>query len=385
MSFAYYSSGERDEETGEYRKVSAWDKKFNEEFNKAYVKKESGQPSVSPVPPVSPVADLPKEFTFDYYNEKIAKYDKSSLEYWEWVKFKMYARAVLRLYEQTSIIFKQAFNLDTSLFDDYLNLNAKPLDLQTLVEELKTAEAALYNQFSKSRRTVQAKFNKHPTLARVKHIGAKSWMMTHAILNNVPLKSMRNFTQVYQNLDKTKDEDIVRAYRGYVILKRALSLYLHPKKLLIHSDTIYENENVYDIFNELCEMVGAYNTNDIEEIKESINPNLSRLEEDAYYGKIISFYSHYDDIHKTFYDIKKIAKDYYDGIGMNFDIFYDIDNGTEDIYQKGTKYLDLIKSIKELPNLAELFLLDLNQIEKLGETALTYASKAHTATHIYSL
>ena len=204
MSFAYHSSGEIDE-NGVYEKPSEWDDNFNE-----LIKKEFGFHDEK----IKKVICLPKEFTREYYDEKISKYDKSSPDYWEWVRLKQYAMAVLKMLEQVSIVYKKIFNLDDNVFEDFINLSAQTVDLKSLSQKLSEAEISLNRQFDKTSRSLYAKFNKHSTLIRVKNYGAKSWMMLYALIKKVPIKSMLSFTNAYQNYDLKNDDDILKTYRA---------------------------------------------------------------------------------------------------------------------------------------------------------------------------
>lgn len=372
MSFAFHSSGETDE-NGVYEKPSEWDKDFNELFMKTY----GSTPTESKK---AKLIELPKEFTFEYYDEKISKYDKSSPKYWEWVKLKMYAMSVLKLLEHISIVYKDGFNLDESNFETFINFSTKPAKLEDVVNQLKTAETSLIQQYTKYDKNLFTKFKKHATLERVRNYGAKAWLMLYGLTRKVPIKSMRKFTEVFSGYDLNKDEDILKTYRGYVLLKRNINLYVKPNML----SYIYQDIDVYQVFDNICEEVGAFNREDLLNIRKSINEDLNRLKSDKKYSALIDFYSKYDDIQKTFYDIKKIAKDYYEGYGAkNYYIFLD-NNDTENLYKNAETYLNSINKIIDC-SFSGVFEKDLKLLQSVGAEALDYAHDAYYKTHTQNL
>ena len=373
MSFAYHSSGEIDE-NGVYEKPSEWDDNFNE-----LIKKEFGFHDEK----IKKVISLPKEFTREYYDEKISKYDKSSPDYWEWVRLKQYAMAVLKMLEQVSIVYKKIFNLDDNVFEDFINLSAQTVDLKSLSQQLSEAEISLNRQFDKTSRSLYAKFNKHSTLLRVKNYGAKSWMMLYALIKKVPIKSMLSFTNAYQNYDLKYDDDILKTYRAYTLLTRSIALYVKPNML---PNYFYNDVDVFSLFDQVCAQVGAFDRADLTNLMKNINEDLKRLKSDERYSDLIDFYSSYDDIQKTFYDVKKISTDYYTGqSNRDFNIFWDMSDNGNDIFLKAKNYLNLIKKIKNCHKFKGVFETDLKAIEKIGQQAIDFSNTAYSQTHTPNL
>ena len=373
MSFAYHSSGEIDE-NGVYEKPSEWDDNFNE-----LIKKEFGFHDEK----IKKVICLPKEFTREYYDEKISKYDKSSPDYWEWVRLKQYAMAVLKMLEQVSIVYKKIFNLDDNVFEDFINLSAQTVDLKSLSQQLSEAEISLNRQFDKTSRSLYAKFNKHSTLLRVKNYGAKSWMMLYALIKKVPIKSMLSFTNAYQNYDLKNDDDILKTYRAYTLLTRSIALYVKPNML---PNYFYNDADVFSLFDQVCAQVGAFDRADLTNLMKNINEDLKRLKSDERYSDLIDFYSSYDDIQKTFYDVKKISTDYYTGqSNRDFNIFWDMSDNGNDIFLKAKNYLNLIKKIKNCHKFKGVFEIDLKALEIIGQQAIDFSNTAYSQTHTPNL
>lgn len=373
MSFAYHSSGEIDE-NGVYEKPSKWDDKFNELFMETFGRSQTETKEIK-------IIDIPKEFTFEYYDEKISKYDKSSPEYWEWLKLKLYAMSVYKLLEQISIVYKDGFNLDENNFEKFINFSTRPVWLEDIVKQLETAENSLIQQFSKYDKNLFTKFKRHATLERVRNYGAKAWLMLYGLTRKVPIKSMRKFTEVFSGYDLNKDEDILKAYRGYELLKRNINLYVKPNML----SYVYQDIDVYQVFDNICEEVGAYNRADLLNIRKRINEDLNRLKSNPKYSILIDFYSKYDDIQKTFYDVRKIAKDFYEGHAQrNFNIFWDMLNNGEDLFEKAQHYLDIVTKLIQ-SNFTDVFEKDLKALEKVGNDALDYAHDAYYKTHTQNL
>lgn len=369
MSFAYHSSGEIDE-NGVYEKPSKWDDKFNELFMETFGRSQTETKELK-------IIDIPKEFMFEYYDEKISKYDKSSPEYWEWVKLKLYAMSVYKLLEQISLIYLKEFNLEEGNFEKFINFSTKPVRLEDVVKQLETAENSLIQQFSKYNKNLFTKFKKHATLERVRNYAAKAWLMLYGLTRKVPIKSMRKFADVFSGYNLSKDEDILKAYRGYVLLRRNINLYVKPNML----SYVYQGVDVCYVFDNICEEVGAFNRDDLLNIKQRINEDLIRLKTNQKYSLLLDFYYNYDDIQKTFYDVNKTAKDFYEGYGhKTINIFWDMLNDGEDIFMKAKHYLKIIKDLLK-QNFKDVFDMDLKALEKIGEQAIDYAINAYNLSH----
>ena len=118
----------------------------------------------------------------------------------------------------------------------------------------------------------------------------------------------------------------------------------------------------------------------------NINEDLKRLKSDERYSDLIDFYSSYDDIQKTFYDVKKISTDYYTGqSNRDFNIFWDMSDNGNDIFLKAKNYLNLIKKIKNCHKFKGVFEIDLKAIEKIGQQAIDFSNTAYSQTHTPNL
>ena len=186
-----------------------------------------------------------------------------------------------------------------------------------------------------------------------------------------------------ENCEHVNDDDILKTYRAYTLLTRSITLYVKPNML---PNYFYNDVDVFSLFDQVCVQVGAFDRADLTNLMKNINEDLKRLKSDERYSDLIDFYSSYDDIQKTFYDVKKISTDYYTGrSNRDFNIFWDMSDNGNDVFLKAKNYLNLIKKIKNCHKFKGVFEIDLKAIEKIGQQAIDFSNTAYSQTHTPNL
>ena len=306
MSFARYSGGERDED-GEYHIPKAWTEEICEimRYNRYEDTKSKGEEN-------KPVV-LPIEFTYSYYDDKARK-SKTENERWEWIRLKNYSYAVLALLTESWRAFVAKYGVEKELVPDFIKTNDKDkisINKQTS-DKLMEAETALGRTFFQSKHKIASKINKHEPLKRLKHFGAMAWLIFHIISDETgfvrAFANLRNFTEVYQKLDLNKEEDILSAHRYCKLVEKSISKSVRPEKITKEHGfaEIYEDENIYGIFNELCDIVGSLNIEDVNKKQQELVPKLKELY--PTHGKMIDFYSDLQEIEHVTARLKQLIK-----------------------------------------------------------------------------
>ena len=275
MTFAWHTSGERNED-GDYIIPEVWRKGVTPAFVANAEDME-----------VENEITIPKEFSYDYFDEKKQKYDKNnqteSARYWEWVRLGQYSKAVKPLYIQCWKGFAKKYSVDDELLPTFTQTGDNKFSLDKLAELLKQAESELVKQFANANHKLSTKFNKHTALQRLARYGATAWMM-YELLEGKPgivtaFANMRNFTKAHEKLDLSSEEGVILAYRNCKLAENSIAERVRPAEFKrAHGlGDVYENVDIYEIFNELCDVVGSYNINDIKKIQKDLQPALEEI------------------------------------------------------------------------------------------------------------
>ncbi len=381
MSYIYYTSGERDDDTNEYVTPAKWK---GEPANLSKLLNAEPKPEMKgkPVP-------LPREFDDDYYEEKRDKYIRQSREYWDWDRMRIYADKVYFAYKLLSRAFIANFELKEVSFPDWaMDGSSKNVDIDKSIENLNRAEIELVRQFYKYReRSIIAQFNKHSALRKVQACGAEAWMMFHSLRGDVPVKSSLLFNERLKNLNLNVIEDALIAYRGCIVLSRQLNLYVKPR--IIDSqhglNEIYSNLDSLEVYDKLMKKIGCITSTDIADIKSRVEPMLRvEAKSNSIINKVMNFYDRMDSILKLSYDIRRVTnrvKDNYEsssgGIFLLFPYFQDGD----DLFVLGKEYLEYLDKMIKIDYPSKFIMYDINNVYKDLSSVMKQATPWYNRTH----
>ncbi len=378
MSYAYYSSGERDEETKEYVRPNKWDSKILK--SNELVDEQNDTKQV--------FYDLPKEFDSQYYIEKQNQYSKNDFRspYWEWYRLRQYSKAVFDMYKNIAYQFYSTFSEDVDNIDlpKFVLRENKNVNFDALAKVLDNVENELIAQFSRNNRTVQAKINRHKPLENLQNYGMNTWLMYH-ILNksiDIPLKNALRFKQAYLQTDENNSLDLIRIYRGCKILQRNYLIYLRPNFMKNQGHYLYEDMDITLKYDELVKSLGGVTSNECEEILSSIRPKIANIKDTSTgIKKLIEFYHRFDDIYRTVWEIKQACQVWQQEKGWY--IFYDNSYGGDvDVFVRGEGYKKfLVSLLANGEDYDEIYLYDINKLLKELNNALDLAKPIHDISH----
>lgn len=373
MSFAYYSSGEKDDETGEYIKPEKWDKNVNINLGEI---KESKQE----------VSHFPPEFDPEYYIEKQnnAKIDS---EKWDWIKYAQYAQAVFNMYKNVAYKFytKYADNIKNMNLPDFVLDNSNQTDIDILAKKLDNSEKELIAQFSRYGRTVSAKINRHKRLENLQNYAVFGWIMYH-ILNHslgIPLNNSIRFKSVYENMNEDNAIDLIRIYRGCKILQRNYRIYVRNNFMEKQGHYLYKDIDIKEKYDELVKNLNGITSKECEAILQRIRPKIASLKnQNSSLKNLIDFYHRYDDIQRTIYEINRINNEWIQNKGWY--VFCDSSySDGQDVYKRGENYKRFCEQVKNnCSQYDEIFVKDIEKLLNELNEALISANIAHKASHI---
>lgn len=375
MSYAYYSSGERDEETNEYVRPKKWDSKVS---GNILLDSESEQNQTETA------ISLPKEFDSSYYLEKQKK-AKFDADIWDWIRYRKYAQAVYEMYKNITYNFykKYAEDIEDLDFPAFINKDSN-VNLDELAKRLDNAETELSSQFYRNNRTVQAKINRHKTLENLQDYAVKTWIMYH-ILNHsmdIPLKNSIRFKKVYESLDESDAINLIRIYRGCKILQRNYRIYVRSNFMEKQGHYLYKDVDIKEKYDSLVASLNGITSKECEDILQDIRPKIADIKENNQDLKnLIMFYHKYDDIQRTVWEIKRIGQEWEQNKGWY--VFFDssYDDG-KDVYIRGENYKRFCEQVaKECKSLDEIFQADIKKIITELDEALQYSKQAHDISH----
>ena len=363
MSHAYYSSGEKDE-NGDYI--------LPEKATKT-------SPKVEIADMQSFKENLPKEFNWDYYDEKRDAYGRYANEFWEWVRLKTYAKSVLEMYNATAKSFCSIFNVEQSEYPSFVNFNVG--SLSNAERNLLTAESDMVAQFTKAKHKVSAKIKKHAALRSLQNYGAIAWVSLFAINGKLPIKTTMAFQKTYEKLNLENELDLLRAFRGYKIVSRLIKYNVKQDLISNHhyAGNIYDNLDIGKIYDDLCNLVGTFDRADIEKIGSTIAPKIEKIY--SKYGLLIDFYNDYEKIKYAIYRVKYISSQYYRGEAKTVNIFYNSQT-SEDEFEVAKNHQGmcelLLSKIKSLPS---IFVDEVSKMLEELNNALDYAKPAYESVN----
>ena len=384
MGSAYHSSGERDEETGEYRKPDKWDKNSSELW-KTMLSVPEAEPEI-----VKTKQDLPKEFDEDYYIEKRDRYSRESyirdsVDYWCWERYRTYANAVFNFYRAVASQFYATYAPDMEL-PGILDTKSQNDNIDELAVLLDDQERKLMSQFTKSNRTVRAKINKHTTLARLESYATKAWLMYHVCKGDIaiPVRNAIGFTRFYAQADRSDDIDMIRIYRGCQLLQRNFRLYIKSKFLFKQDHFLYTDVDARIPFNEILESINVINIQKNDEIQTEISPDIERLKEkDMKFRFLIDFYRAFDDMQHTLYEIDYITHKYRESPSEGISLYSLSSYGVGvDVFDRGLKYYKWCKiESSKYDDIDDLFANDIKKMIDRLYSSLTDAKDIYNHTH----
>lgn len=375
MSFAYYSSGERDEETGEYIKPERWDH-YSESIQGSMLKQSKEENPVS----------IPPEFDPQYFIDK-RNSARTDSEAYDWLRYGQYANTVRTMFSSVAYRFytKYSQNIDELQLPEYILQSNTEQDIDLLAKNLDNSEKNLVSQFARNNRTVQAKINKHKRLENLQNYAVRTWLMYH-ILNHsidIPLKNSLRFKAVYKDLDQGNQLDLLRIYRGCKILERNFRIYLRPTFMENQGHYLYKDVDISRVYDDIVRNLGGITAKQCQGILSSIRPKIFQMKNENREAKyIINFYHYFDDIQRTIYEIKRIGAEWKESGGWN--IFQDSSYGDDiDVYLRGKKYKTFCTEVaKACKNYDKMFIQDVNKVIEELSFALTDNSSAYISSRL---
>ncbi len=326
---------------------------------------------------------LPKEFDYDYYRSKRDAYHHSSIEYHEWKCFERFSRAVYEFYRQVVRAYYGVFKQGISNLPNFEKscLNLKEMDLDEMAENVERAEAELILQFSRGRRTIKAKLNKHATLNHLKDYAARAWVMYYALKKKLYFNDSINFKRAYQHYNLDDDKDKLRAFRGREMMKYKIHTNVPPNFLIVrfhHPSSIYEGVDNTAILNDLVKNAGGFTTDEYDTIIS--NEEMQSLNQK--FGNLMIIYQDYGYINSLIASIRRIADYYYTSQINTYGIFIQRDReDSEDMYEQAKNYYELICDLST-KDYGEPFVFDLESLKQKLEDVLKFSKKAYVETKI---
>lgn len=381
MSNAYYSSGERDEETGEYIKPKLWDNRAI--LNKTQADEKQEEPKAKPT-----FAPLPKEFDNDYYIERRDKYDRHTSQYWDWEYFRRYAKEVLCSYKNMAgYLYTTMPPIDPGDVPNFVDITKPPED-EIDIDDLIVAESQLIRQFARSKRTIQAKINKHSALSRLQMYAAKTWVMYFALTGKVPIKDNVSVKTNYTNLDKGDIEQVLKMYRSVKLLEFYIKRYVPRAILGKYKETyreVYKTLSFDEIYDEIIKSVGGATLDDCIDIEKELSPSLvSTAESDQRIKSLLKFYNSY--LQMRHMANKTNIRTYMWNNGDKGRFIYSGDDGEDtgkDFYQESKKYLKACLKLKSKLNENDMpFYKDVCKICNELQEAIQNATDAYNISHL---
>ncbi len=386
MSFVYYSSGERDEETNEYVTPAKYIPSGVVSFTIPEQEQKSSEKKV-------PFIELPLELQNKYYIDKRNRYLRHTHEYWDWDKLRYYASKVSLFYPTITKLFLNTFAPDmASNFPEWArNGSSKVVEIDPIVESMNVVEGELVRQFYHFReRSVIPQFNKHSTLRRVQSYGAEAWMMFHALRGDIPVKTALKFKSKYDELNLDEELDQLLAYRGCIVLKRQLSLYVKSDMLTTSGhglQDLYTNLDSRAVYDNLMKKIGAFTTRDYDDIIAKVKPNLLEIaKNDAKMCKLLEFYDNFDNIMKITYDLKHITKELValrdqSYFPRDFSHTYSYIVNDRDYFELANRWLVYLKRINCIDTSSEVIKYDIDTLFNRLEDAIIEATPWHYLCH----
>lgn len=384
MSNAYYSSGERDEETGERVRPKIWDDTIAQPAEKVPApqaeEKDSHTPKVT--------KSFPKEFDDYYYIDHRDKYLRSDTKYWDWEYFRKYSDEVYSAYKNMAQHFYTAMKpVELGALPFFVDLSVAP-DADLTVEDLVNAERQLIKQFGRTNRTIQAKINKHSALARLQMYGAKTWVMYLALQGKIPVKDNLNLKKIYSTMDKDNIEHVLKVFRYAKLLKYYFKKYVSVATLgenKVTANEVYGGLTFNSVYDEVIKSIDGATIEDCREIEKEFTSKLSlAAETDDRIKSLFKFYNLYSEM--KFVIQKTIIKNHMWKNGSREWFIFSGDENEfvgKDYYQECKNYLSACEKLRDKLSEDDIpFYKDVCKIcDELNETILN-ASDSYKESHL---
>ncbi len=305
---------------------------------------------------------IPDCFDEDFYIKNREKFSNSSLDYWEWTKFLRFSNAVYSFYRQMSAEFYSNYT-PIKPIPEFIDLKLKKENLDDILTSINYAENQLIEQFDKSRRTLKAKVNTIKPLKEVVNYAATAWIMYFANTENLYIKNSINFKNKYAEYDFENDLDILKAYRGCVVMKYLTSKVIDENLItekINRSNKIYGNIDAEKLTNQLLETVGGFTTYDYNKIQEELLEKLENLNPE--YDNLVWFYKNYIKMQETAKKVQEITENNKLLLSTSFEV------DGENLYEKLAEFYVFALNLLDDESLDDVFKQDLNIFaKKLGK------------------
>ena len=375
MSFAYYSSGERDEETGEY--ILPETRAREQSKAKRQGERVDGDQSNATAPVVYP-PEFDEQFFRDRQNEA-----KSNSRVYDWLRYMQYMNSICAMYPFVAYKFyaKYAKDINSLKLPDYIMKVDRTQNGEILASNLDGAERTMIAQFAHNRREVQTCINRYKRLERLQNYGVKAWLMYYTLYDTleIPLKNSLRFKAVYENLNQAEPLDQLRIYRGCKIMARNFRVHLPKNLMASKGHYLYQDVDISKIYDEIIASIGGMTAEECQEILTNIRPKITQLkEQDKEMKAIIDFYHYFDDLKRTIYEINRLGADWQENGGRQ--TFLDSSYGDNvDVYLCGEKYKEFCTKILPVcKKYDQIFVRDVEMVLEELQYALSENETAHT-------
>ncbi|MBR2970061.1 MAG: hypothetical protein IKC49_03300, partial [Clostridia bacterium] len=403
MSFAFYSSGEKDyDEDGElvYVLPKSWTTRSQAQ-NLGSVTEET----LHEVPSKSANIIIPKELDEQYYISHRDNYIRGSREWWDWQRLKNYANATLDFIRVSFQEFVRIFHIDISnqKVPAFLLHNSK-IDLDSVATALSEAEWLLAKQYTQNRRTfVTNKMNRHKAIARLQKTAKLCWGYYYACKGYYPIGSAVKASKMNEDLANLTDEQIVQLYglcqkTKYHILKLDKSVY--SDEMAYYRDEksaftakrpqeIYPNVKMLDLFDIAMESFSLPKSDIFSKVLHDMLPvsyNLGAAK--PLRKREFKFYDNYTTMRRLLWRVKCITNRCEEGSNNRLFPYDDVlnevfpDEERVDLYERAVEYLkSCVRLANDLQGFDEVTLQDVEILRNRFDVEVSRAKDYYERTH----
>ena len=312
MSFAFYSSGERDyDENGDlvYVLPQEWGDKDllkNNSTNRECV-----------------VSVLPKELDQKYYISHRDKYIQGSREWWDWERLRQYAVATLDFFRVSFKDFVGKYGLaDLGQVYPAFLMEFTPSNLESAAEKMSQAEWAISNQYSNNRRHfISNKMNKHKTVERLQRTAKLSWGYYYSVKGFFPVVPAMKVADMGKRVGSLSNEGMVYLYgicqkAKYHMLKLNKTVYSDGMSYYKDAETksgttairapeIYYGVKMMDLFDLAMDSFSLPNSKVFETTLNTMAPYVHKISSmDPIRGREFKFYDNYTTMRRLLWKVK---------------------------------------------------------------------------------
>lgn len=387
MSFAFYSSGEKDYEEGEITYILPKDWRTYDGLKPQEDKKLQ-----------EAIIVLPRELDSAYYEEKRNKYPLDSRDWWDWEKIRNYAQTTSKFLRSTFQEFVKRYKIDLSnqKIPAFL-LKYSDFDIDRYAVGQSKKESYLVQQFSNGRRSfVTNKINRHKTLERLQSRALLAWGYYYACKGYYPINQTFTLRKMRDNLPNANDTDIIKMYAlcektKYHLLKldknissTGMEYYAHGSR----SSELYPDVKMLDLHNEVMHSFGFDSSDIFDSTITELQPKLKEISNNDLNRRIIGFYQHFVIMRRLIWKMKCINEKLDLGLKQSFaydDILQEIfpDEGTVDLYKRSCTYYKSCDALLEHADEMDVrFVKDIEDITERFATVINTANKYYRDSHL---